>query len=181
MSTLARRYDLAEAVLMGEERIGNLFIKDNLMHTQPSTITQLSYLPGSTEGEMATQVYDALQQNEVAEEGYYLDMINREGGRDGIVAGLDEVISAQNRHLIRSLLVDKELKQPGYYCDHDQYIATDGATCPICERQMLAIDNVVDKLVELASQYQVDYKIIRQRQDELLKFGGIAGTMYDIQ
>ena len=178
MSALARRYDLPETVLIGDERIRNLFVKDSLTHTQSSSVTHLPHLPGSTEGEMAEQVYQALQQNEVAEEGYYLDMINRE---DGVVAGLGEVISAQNRHLIRSLLIDKELKQPGFYCDHDQYIATDDATCPICERHMMAIDNVVDKLVELASQYQVDYKIIRQRQDELLKFGGIAGTMYDIQ
>src|SRR5690606_38048157 len=97
------------------------------------------------------------------EEGYYLDMIQRESGQNGIIRGLNEVISAQNRHMVRSLLVDINLKQLGYYCDNDQYISTTENICPICERQMVEVDNVVEKLVELASRYQVDYKVIRQQ------------------
>jgi hypothetical protein len=182
LSRLARRHDLSDLVLIGDERVINNFQKDCLTpDVQQRVIAALPYHPGSTEGELAEQIQQELQRHEVAEEGYYLDMIHRENGRDGIIKGLDEVISAQNRHMIRSLLVDKELKQPGYFCDHDQYISTTENICPMCERQMLAIDNVVDKIVELASHYQVDYKIIRQRQEEISQFGGIAATMYDVQ
>ncbi len=182
LGALSRRPGLSEIILMGDRRALDIFEKDCLTDDkQQQVITTLPYLPGSTEGEIAEQVQVALQDREVAEEGYYLDMIHRENGQNGIVKGLDEVISAQNRHLIRSLLVNMDLKQPGHYCDHDQYISTNEQICPMCERQMLKIDNVVEKLVELASQYQVDYKIIRQQSDQLDKFGGIAATMYDVQ
>src|SRR5690606_40351518 len=118
---------------------------------------------------------------EVAEEDYYLDMLHKEEGQNGLIKGLDEVISAQNRHMVRSLIVDKDLKQKGYYCDHDNFVSTDAASCPLCGREMLMIENVVDKIVELASHFQVDYKVIRQNTDQMEEFGGIAATMYDVQ
>lgn len=182
LGALNRKHGMLDVVLMGDTRAVEIFQHDYLANDkQLHIIATIPSVPGSSDGEKAEQVYSALQQQEVAEEGYYLDMIERENGRDGIVKGLNEVISAQNRHMIRSLLVNMELKQTGFYCNRDQYISTSEDTCPICEQRMLEIDNVVEKIIELASEYQIDYKIIRQQSEQLDKFGGIAATMYEVQ
>lgn len=182
LEDLSRQHKLTDVVLIGDERVLQLFQNDCLSNAQQKQIiATLSIKPGSTDGEISEQVQQEIQKHEVAEEGYYLDMIQKEGNRDGVITGVNEVISAQNRHLIRSLVVDQDLKLPGYYCQYDRFISMDEGNCPLCDRSMDEIDNVIDKLVELASQYKVDYKIIRERSEDMEPYGGIVATMYEIQ
>src|SRR5690606_25720007 len=149
LGKLSMRRKLSEVILIGDERVLNIFQKDCLStDAKKKVIATLPSIPGSTEGELAHQIQKLLQQHEVSEEGYYLDMISRE---NGVVKGLNEVVSAQNRHMVRSLLVNKELKQPGYFCNRDKYISVETETCPLCGTSMQEIDNVVEKLIELAS------------------------------
>jgi hypothetical protein len=182
LNQLAKRHNLYQILLVGDDRVIANFKHDCMdLDKQERVVATLPLTPGTSQAELAQRVYDTMEEQEVAMEGYYLDMIQKEDGQNGLVKGLNEVISAQNRHLVRSLLVDKDLKQPGYYCNHDKYLSTDSSTCPLCGRQMLMIDNVVDKLIELASQYQVDYKIFHQQTEQLNEYGGIAATMYEVQ
>ena len=175
------RYKSDNIIVLGEERTTSIFFEECLSDDkQQKVLATIPSSPGEDEGQMLARVEEVLHEKEVADVGYYLDMISREGGRDGIIKGLEEVVSAQNRHMVRTLLVDKELKQPGFFCPQDKYISTSEPECPLCGQSMDRIENVVEKLVELANQFNIDYKIVREHQGELAKFDGIAATMYEV-
>lgn len=66
------------------------------------------------------------------------------------VAGLDDVLSALAQRRIDTLVVSEGFAQDGWRCDHCQVLATVGRRCPVCERPMTTVDDVVEEAVQEA-------------------------------
>lgn len=179
LAALSHQTAITKIVLSGDRRIMSHFEHHELpQHFRQNLLAILPYSPHQSEAEMLNQIRQAIECQQVKEEGYYLDMLHHEDGRDSLIKGLDQVLSAQNRFLVRSLVVDEDFKKPGFYCRQDMYLATHAGNCPICNKPLAAIDNVVDKLIELARQYHMDYKVLHAHKTDLDEYGGIAAAIY---
>ena len=102
----------------------------------------------------------------------------RARGQHGLVEGLEQVINAQNRGLLTTLYVDKNLQQEGYICPERHYLSLSPEECKICERAMQKSDDIVDELIELAVAKNVDTVIFSQRPELMKEYQQIAALIY---
>ena len=63
---------------------------------------------------------------------------------------LQEVLEAANTQAIDTLVVAGPFSRPGVLCDGCGYLARDGEICPICERILFPVDDVVGSVMEAA-------------------------------
>jgi hypothetical protein len=70
------------------------------------------------------------------------------GAHGPAAVGLEDCLWAGTLAAIASLLVEQDLEAPGVVCDHDAWMGTSGARCPLCGAPTRAVPDIVDELVE---------------------------------
>jgi peptide chain release factor subunit 1 len=79
-------------------------------------------------------------------------------GRRG-VAGLDDTLRALVERRVETLLVSHGFEQAGWRCLSCGYIGRIGRSCPVCEHEMSAVDDVVEEAVEEALAQSCDVEV----------------------
>lgn len=64
--------------------------------------------------------------------------------------GLQEVLEAANTQAIDTLVVAGPFSRPGVLCDGCGYLARHGDMCPVCDRRLFDVDDVVGAAMEAA-------------------------------
>jgi peptide subunit release factor 1 (eRF1) len=90
------------------------------------------------------------------------------------------VIKSQNLFLVRKLFVSEGLHQKGFVCKEHHYLSLEPGDCPFDNTKLLAAENVVDEIVEVARLHGVEVLIIKHRQDLLAQYAGIAAIQYAV-
>jgi Fe-S cluster assembly iron-binding protein IscA len=134
-----------------------------------------------TLGDYQQQLSEILSTLEHKNEKMTLDSLDQQRQLGRVVEGIDAVIEAQNRSLLRSLVIGMGYHQPGYQCDADRALSVHQSVCPVCEAEMRPIDDVYEELVQLARVYRLDLSVIAFEQARMDYYQGIAGEMYQIQ
>jgi peptide subunit release factor 1 (eRF1) len=70
-------------------------------------------------------------------------------GRNG-VTGLDGVLTALSERRVDTLVVSDGFEAPGWRCKTCRALASKGRACPLCENEMVLVDDVVEEAVEEA-------------------------------
>jgi peptide chain release factor subunit 1 len=91
------------------------------------------------------------------------------------VAGLDDTLKALVERRVETLLVSHGYTHPGWRCRSCEHICKVGRTCPVCESEMLAVDDVVEEAVEdaLAQSCEVEICVGNADLDVLGCIGAI--------
>ncbi|MCU1375385.1 MAG: hypothetical protein JWO68_2671 [Actinomycetia bacterium] len=79
-------------------------------------------------------------------------------GRLG-VAGLDDTLKALVERRVETLLVSHGYTHPGWRCPSCDHVRRVGRTCPVCQSEMHAVDDVVEEAVEDALAQSCDVEI----------------------
>lgn len=95
-------------------------------------------------------------------------------GRRG-VAGLKPTLEALVERRVETLLVSHGYTAPGWRCPGCSYVATVGRTCPVCEAEMLKVEDVVEEAVEeaLAQKCRVEICVANADLDVLGRIGAL--------
>jgi hypothetical protein len=101
-------------------------------------------------GEIKRQAMAIVERYERTEEVRMVaDTLERSAAGSLAALGLERCLWAGTVAAVDYLLVHDEVVVPGVVCDHDRWLAQDGETCPLCERPLRRVPDVVDELVQL--------------------------------
>jgi peptide chain release factor subunit 1 len=119
----------------------------------------------------------ALGDQRKREEEATLEELGFYRGHDRLASGLEQVINAVNLFLVRQLVIRGDLAQAGHVCRNHHFLSLTPGSCPFDNQPLLASDNVVDELIEMARLHGVQVMLVEQRPELLEPFGGIAGIL----
>jgi Bacterial archaeo-eukaryotic release factor family 10 len=166
-------------VLMAETKMAALleeYIHDSL---KPKIIGRILDSPDANPHDRRELIENALREYRANKETKAIESL-RDHKPEELVSSLPNVIRVLNLFLVRKLLASENLHQKGFVCNEHHYLALDAGNCPLDNIKLLAAENVVDEVIEVARLHGVEVQIIKHRQDLLAKFGGIAAIHYAI-
>jgi len=73
--------------------------------------------------------------------------------------GLEATLRAIGERRVDTLLVSHGYETPGWRCTACGHIAAVGRTCPVCQTEMVLVDDVVGEIVEEAINQSCDVEI----------------------
>jgi hypothetical protein len=166
-------------VLMAENRIAALL--DEYLHEslKPKIIGRVLDSPDADTDNRKELIEDALRQYRADKESKAIDSLHNYKPEE-LAASLRNVIKVQNLFLVRKLLVSEGLHQKGFVCKEHHYLSLEAGNCPFDNSELLGAGNVTDEIIEVARMHGVELLIIKQRQDLLVEYGGIAAIHYAV-
>jgi hypothetical protein len=163
--------------LMAESRIAALL--DEYLHEslKPKIIARILDSPDADARDRRELIEGALRDHRAAKEAKAIESLHDHRPEE-LVYSLRNVINALNLFLIRKLLVSENLHQKGFACKEHHYLSLEAGDCPFDNTKLLAAENVVDEIIEVARLHGVEVLIIKHRQDLLAQYAGIAAIGY---
>jgi hypothetical protein len=166
-------------ILMAESRVAALL--DEYLHEslKPKIIGRILDSPDADARDRRELIEGALRDHRSAKEAKAIESLH-EHRPDELVSSLRNVINILNLFLIRKLLVSESLHHKGFACKEHHYLSLDAGNCPFDNTKLLAAENVVDEVIEVARLHGVEVLIIKHRQDLLAQYAGIAAIQYAV-
>jgi len=163
--------------LMAESRVAALL--DEYLHEslKPKIIARILDSPDADARDRRELIEGALRDHRAAKEAKAIESLHDHRPEE-LVYSLRNVINALNLFLIRKLLVSENLHQEGFACKEHHYLSLEAGNCPFDNTKLLAAENVVDEVIEVARLHGVEVLIIKHRQDLLAQYAGIAAIGY---
>ena len=87
------------------------------------------------------------------------------GAGTGGVAGLDPVLEALVARRVETLLVSEGYEAPGWRCRSCSFVTTRGRACPVCQKPMDQVDDVVEEAVEEGLNQSCRVELCRDNAD----------------
>ena len=166
-------------VLMADSRVAALL--DEYLHEslKPKIIARILDSPEAGARDRKELIEAALCNHRTEKETKAIASVHNHKPEE-VVSSLPNVINSQNLFLVRKLFVSEGLHQKGFVCPEHHYLSLDPGNCPFDNAQLLAAENVVDELVEVARLHGVEVLILKHRQDLLVQYAGIAAIQYAV-
>ena len=163
--------------LMAESRVAALL--DEYLHEslKPKIIARILDSPDADARDRRELIEGALRDHRAAKEAKAIESLHDHRPEE-LVYSLRNVINVLNLFLIRKLLVSETLHQKGFACKEHHYLSLEAGDCPFDNTKLLAAENVVDEIIEVAHLHGVEVLIIKHRQDLLAQYAGIAAIGY---
>jgi peptide subunit release factor 1 (eRF1) len=135
--------------------------------------------PDETRQDRIDRVQEILAARRAEEEA--VEDLGFYAGHGRLASGLEDVIAAADDFMVSRLFVSDTLAEPGYICREHHHLSLSGGDCPYCGQPMLAVENVVDELLEMAWLYGIEVTVVTQRRDLLDAYRGIAAVKYPME
>lgn len=166
-------------VLMAEKRVAALLEEYLHESLKSKIIGRVLDSPDADTDNRKELIENALRQYRADKESKAIDSL-RNYKPEELAASLRNVIKVQNLFLVRKLFVSEGLHQKGFVCKAHHYLSLEAGNCPFDNSELLEAGNVVDEVIEVARMHGVELLIIKQRQDLLAEYGGIAAIHYAV-
>jgi peptide subunit release factor 1 (eRF1) len=174
-----RQCDLV--ALLGDHRVLAEFEEFLPKSLQGRILTRDTLSPHDDRGRRRAVIEAALDRHREREEEQALADLGRYRAEGQLAVGLEAVLDVANLFLMRALFVSDDLARAGFVCRDHHYLALDPGPCVFCQKDLWPTENVIDELVEFAWLHGVDVMTIRQRQELLRPFGGIAAVLLPVR
>ena len=103
-----------------------------------------------TVGEVKQRASTVVDRYERFEEERLVAEAVKTAAADGLATvGLPPCLWAGSVAAVSQLMVRDGAITPSVICDHDRWLALDGQTCPLCERPVRQVPDIIDELVEV--------------------------------
>jgi peptide subunit release factor 1 (eRF1) len=164
-------------VLMAENRVAALL--DEYLHEslQAKIIGRVLDSPDADASNRKELIENALHEYRATKEAKAIESLHNHKPEE-LASSLRGVLKVLNLFLVRKLLVSENLHQKGFVCQEHHYLSLEAENCPFDNSKLLAAENVVDEVIEVARLHGVELLIVKQRQDLLAEYGGIAAIHY---
>jgi peptide subunit release factor 1 (eRF1) len=166
-------------VLMAETRVAALLEEYLHESLQPKIIARILDSPDADARDRKELIESALIEHRARKEAKAIESLHNHKPEE-LVRSLRNVINVLNLFLIRKLLVSENLRQKGFVCQEHHYLSLEAGSCPFDDSKLLAAENVVDEIIEVARLHGVEVLIIKHRQDLLAEYAGIAAIQYPV-
>jgi peptide subunit release factor 1 (eRF1) len=164
-------------VLMAENRVAALLEEYLHESLKPKIIARILDSPDADTRDRRELIENALHKHRAEKERRAIESLHNYKPEE-LASSLRNVLDTLNLFLIRKLLVSENLHHKGFACKEHHYLSLESGNCPFDDSKLLAAENVVDEIVEVARLHGVEVLIIRQRQDLLAEYAGIAAIHY---
>ncbi|HEY4816019.1 MAG TPA: hypothetical protein VIH67_01220 [Candidatus Acidoferrum sp.] len=166
-------------VLMAETRVAALL--DEYLHEslKPKIIARILDSPDADDRNRRELIENALREHRAGKEAKAIESLHNHKPEE-LASSLRNVLNVLNLFLIRKLLVSENLHQKGFVCKEHHYLSLEAGNCPFDDTKLLAAENVVDEIIEVARLHGVEVLIIKHRQDLLAEYAGIAAIQYPV-
>jgi hypothetical protein len=164
-------------VIMAESRVAALL--DEYLHEslKPKVIARILDAPDADPRDRKELIENALRDHRAEKEAKAIESLHNHRPEE-LASSLRDVLNILNLFLVRKLLVSENLHQKGFACREHHYLSLEAGNCPFDNSKLLAAENVVDEIVEVARLHGVEVQIIKYRQDLLAEYAGIAAIHY---
>jgi hypothetical protein len=166
-------------VLMAENRVAALLEEYLHESLKPKIIARILDSPDADARDRKGLIENALREHRAEKESKAIESLHNYKPEE-LASSLGNVINILNLFLIRKLLVSENLHQKGFACKEHHYLSLEPGTCPFDNSKLLAVENVVDEIVEMARLHGVEVLIIKHRQDLMAEYAGIAAVHYAV-
>jgi Bacterial archaeo-eukaryotic release factor family 10 len=166
-------------MLMAESRVAALLEEYLHESLKPKMIARILDSPDADARDRKELIEAALLQHRAEKETKAIESLHNHKPEE-LVSSLRNVISVQNLFLVRKLFVSQGLHQKGFVCKKHHYLSLEAGNCPFDNAKLLAAENVVDEIIEVARLHGVEVLIIKHRQDLLAQYAGIAAIQYAV-
>jgi len=163
--------------LIGEETLVKEFEDYLAKALHDRLVAELNWSPDDGPNSRRAALEEALAKQRKKEEEEGLEELGFFQGHGRLAAGLEKVLDSANLFLMRRLVLDDELVRPGYVCRDHHFLSLNSGPCPFDGQALVATENVVDELVEIARLHGVDVMLVQQRRDLLAKYEGAAAVL----
>ena len=163
--------------LIGEETLVKDFEDYLAKSLRDHLVAELPWSPDDGPNRRRAALEEALLKQRKKEEEAALEELGFFQGHGRLAAGLEKVLDAANLFLMRQLVLDDELVRPGYVCRDHHFLSLNAGPCPFDGQALVAADNVVDELVEIARLHGVEVTLVGQRRDLLARHEGVAAVL----
>jgi rubrerythrin len=154
-SSLAKLLEAAKArrvVLCAQHDIASAFRRSLPSAVGSHLVAEIPFDAAATTAQMVVGARQAVEEARGRELEALADRIKEglgQGGRG--VSGFDDVAGALGRHQLQTLLVDRNFRDPGWYCPGCGWIGfAEPETCPVCGGRPQRVVDAVGELVRLA-------------------------------
>jgi peptide subunit release factor 1 (eRF1) len=166
-------------VLMAENRVAALLEEYLHESLQPKIIARILDSPDADARDRKELIESALREHRANKEAKAIESLHNYRPEE-LVSSLRNVLNVLNLFLIRKLLVSENLHQKGFVCKEHHYLSLEAGNCPFDDSKLLAAEDVVDEIIEVARLHGVEVLIIKHRQDLLAEYAGIAAIQYAV-
>jgi peptide subunit release factor 1 (eRF1) len=166
-------------VLMAENRVAALLEEYLHESLKPKVIARILDSPDADGRDRKGLIENALREHRAEKETKAIESLHNHRPEE-LVSSLRSVIDILNLFLVRKLLVSENLRHKGFACKEHHYLSLEPGNCPFDNRKLLPAENVVDEVVEVARLHGVEVLIVKQRQDLLAEYAGIAAVQYAV-
>jgi peptide subunit release factor 1 (eRF1) len=166
-------------ILMADSRVAALLEEYLHESLKPKIIGRILDSPDADDRDRKGLIESALHEHRAEKEAKAIENLHNHKPEE-LVFSLRNVLNVINLFLIRKLLVDENLHQKGFACKEHHYLALEAGNCPFDNSKLLAAENVVDEIIEVARLHGVEVLIVKHRQDLLAEYAGIAAIQYAV-
>jgi hypothetical protein len=166
-------------MLMAENRIAALL--DEYLHEslKPKIIGRILDSPDADARDRKGLIENVVREYRANKEAKAIESLHDRKPEE-LASSLRDVLNVLNLFLVRKVLVSENLHQKGFVCHEHHYLSLEGGNCPLDNSRLLAAENVVDEIIEVARLHGVELLIIKYRQDLLAEHAGIAAIHYAV-
>lgn len=168
------------SVLVGGQHVIEKFANYLPNNIHQAVIAQIPMDPHKHQDEHLAALHDAIKSHQQEVEEEWLAGLKSLHAGGYIATGMDGVLPALNRHMIRQLFLPITAQSEGYTCPQHDYISQDSEGCPLCESNLNFSQNVYIEIVNHARRYGLGLSIVTQLPDRLSEFNGIAAQIYEV-
>jgi hypothetical protein len=164
-------------VLMAESRVAAMLEEYLHESLKPKIIARILDSPDAYTGDRKELIENALREHRAQKETKAIESLHNYKPEE-LASSLRNIVNILNLFLIRKLLVSENLHQKGFACKEHHYVSLEAGNCPFDESKLVAAENVVDEVIEVARLHGVEVLIVKHRQDLLAEYAGIAAIHY---
>jgi hypothetical protein len=177
-SQLYRLHSCQAVIVMAEERISHMFEKYLPDAVRGRIITRIFGSPVADPRERRDLIENAIQGHKAISETAAITEVKEHKPHEDVISSLADVIDALNLFLVRKLVISGSLRQSGFVCRDHHFVSLHEGTCPFCGKQLLAVENVIDEIVEIARAHGMSVTIVEYNESLLAAYGGIVAILY---
>jgi peptide subunit release factor 1 (eRF1) len=177
-SQLYRLHSCQAVIVMAEERISHMFEKYLPDAVRGRIITRIFGSPVADPRERRDLIENAIQAHKAISETAAITEVKEHKPHEDVISRPAEVIDALNLFLVRKLVISGSLRQSGFVCRDHHFVSLHEGTCPFCGKQLLAVENVIDEMTEIARTHGMSVTIVEYNESLLAAYGGIVAILY---
>ena len=84
--------------------------------------------------------------------------------------GIDPVIKSLAKGQVHTLAIERGYRRTGYICYDDHTLSSDKENCPLCNRPMSEVNDLIDEMVEVALMQNAEVRHIVSPHEEFQKY-----------